>query len=126
MQKRKWWLVAGITVALVLLCAYLARPFPPAPPGPGITWDNADRIQPGMSSEDAERVVGYPPQMETPGIIWDDPPLGSRTILMWSGTKCDILVYLDGNRSVIGSEAVPPRRTPSWHVRLRKRLGLGS
>lgn len=122
---RKWkWLLLGGVVALVLLGVYLARPYPTQPPGPGVTWDNAEQIQPGMSAEEAKLIVGIPTQVETSSWGWDDLPPGTQTVMMWSDMDCDILVYLDRNRHVLGCVAVPPRPTHSWDKRLRKRLGF--
>jgi hypothetical protein len=127
MRKPRWWLIGGITAlaTLVLLCAYLARPYPPRPPGPGITWDNADQIRPGMSPAEVVSIVGYEPQVELlASSVNDNPPVGSYKVMMWSGTDCDILAYLDRNRRVVHAETNPRRPVRPWYERLQIRLGL--
>jgi hypothetical protein len=127
MGRRGYWL-AGIALALVglaVFCAFLSRPDPPVP---GVTWANVNRINVGMTQAEVEAVVGRPPQTSSRGPIpiTDNSPPGYVVVLLWSDMECDILVYLDRAGRVIGREGVGSGGSgpPTWHDRLRKRIGL--
>jgi hypothetical protein len=124
MARRHYW-IAGTLITLagfVALGAYLVRPDPPKS---GVIWANVERIEIGMTQAEVEAVVGRPPQTWTrgPTPISENSPAGYHTVLLWSDTECDILVYLDAHGRVIGREGVGGAR-PSWFDRLRRRLGL--
>jgi hypothetical protein len=123
MCGRKYWITgAVISLAGIVLCAFLSRP---EPPGPGVTWANVKRIKVGMTQPEVEAVVGRPPQSWSRGpqpLTGNSPP-GYHRALLWSDMECDILVYLDRQGRVVGREGV--RSTPpTWYDRLRKRVGL--
>jgi hypothetical protein len=127
MRRRAYW-IAGVVIALaglMALCAYLGRPYPP---GPGVTWANVERIEVGMTQSEVEAVVGRSPHTWSRGSmpITDTSPPRYHKVLLWSDMECDILVYLDRDGRVIGREGVGSvgTRPPTWHDRLRKRVGL--
>lgn len=95
--------VAGIVVLVV----YLLQP---TPPQDGITWDTADRIQPGMSPEQAEQIVGERWQARYGARSIDASMPPDWSVLMWSGHQCDILVFLDQTHHVAQVQCYPPRR----------------
>ena len=87
---------------------------------------SVERIKAGMTQREVETILGTPPQHSWRGLegqVTANTPLYYHKALMWSGTECDILVYLDDAGIVIDREGVggPP---PSWLDRLRKRLGV--
>jgi hypothetical protein len=126
-MRRRVKLFIGVVVILGVVgsfCVYLARPFPPDTPEPGVSWDNAEKISSGMSSVEVERLVGEPPVIEYPGWVDDTETPGCHRIMLWNGAKCDILVYFNMNRQVIRTDVVPTRQVPTWFQRLRYRIGL--
>ena len=116
--------------ALVLLAAFaglltfLGRP---DPPGPGVTWANAARIEVGMTEAELLALIGGRPVIIPPlrsGAFVDDPPADALTTLMfWSDSECDVLVYIDRNHRVVDVRVNGPP-APTWPDRARKRLGL--
>jgi len=122
-MRRRTYLIAGVMVALagyVTGYVYFSRP------GPGVTWANVERIQVGMTQPEVEAVVGWPPQTSwgcrnCP--ITDNSPPEFDTVLLWSDMECDILVYLNEDGRVVAREGVGSK-PPTWHQRLRKRMGL--
>jgi hypothetical protein len=78
-----------------------------------------------MTETEVEAVVGRPPQTwwRGPDPITDNSPPGYHTVLMWSDRECDILVYLNQDRRVIGREGVGGQQE-SWYDRLRRLAGL--
>jgi hypothetical protein len=107
-------------IGLVLVAAYLGRPYPP---GSGVHWANLDRITDGMSRAEAVAMIGRPPQTEQPGDPSGHGPPTTRTTLKWSGDECDIWVFLDGDGRVIGRQGIGSF-PPSWLERIQARLGL--
>jgi hypothetical protein len=83
------------------------------------------RIEIGMTQPEVEAVIGRPPQTwwRGPDPLTDNSPPDYHTVLLWSDTECDILVYLDRDGRGIGREGVGGR-PPSWYDRVRQRLGL--
>jgi hypothetical protein len=121
-RKFLFWHVVFFAV-IVLICAYLSRPFPLLDPSSGINWDNAERIQKGMSVMEAEQIIGEPPRMESTTFVLEElAPLGTKSTLSWLGADCDVHVHLDQNRLVISTDTIPPRSR--WRKRLLYRLGL--
>lgn len=58
MRKWKRWLVVSTALAFILLCAYLARPYPPRPPGLGVSPNGY--VIPAQSSF----MVYFPPALQ--------------------------------------------------------------
>ena len=109
--------------ALAGLLGYLARP---DPPGPGVTWANAARIEIGMTEAEVVAIVGrLPPRLKYggPDMIHENESPDSAWILFWSDNECDILVYIDRNHRVVDVRVNGPP-APTWLARARRRLGL--
>jgi hypothetical protein len=53
LPRKRWWLLAGVVVAIVALVFFLTRPVPLA--------ERVRRIQPGMTKAEVEKVLGAPP-----------------------------------------------------------------
>jgi hypothetical protein len=99
-------LVALALAGVASLCFHLNSP---KPPRSGITRENAARIQPGMTTDDAETIIGFPPQVEFGSQHLDHSPANAFSVLMWSDTECDILVYLDREKKVVQVRTMPDR-----------------
>jgi hypothetical protein len=57
-MKKKWWIIAAATIAG---CIGLALVIPALrPPRPGVTKENFDRIEIGMTRADVEAILGEP------------------------------------------------------------------
>jgi hypothetical protein len=113
--------VLGLATAF----AYLGRPYPP---GPGITWENAGRINQGMSRTEVENLLGCKSQVAIPS-PWpylDRAPQNCTLLEVWSGRDLDVCVYFDArgvvlDREFSGGEESPPR-DPNWWERAYRRL----
>ncbi len=122
MRKRYAIPALVLLAALTGLLAHLARR---DPPGPGVTWANASRIEVGMTEPEVVAIVGgqpmiFPPNTACPG---QRPGTDTDTQMVWSGTECEIIVYLDWSGHVVDKETKGPS-PPTWFDRARRRLGL--
>lgn len=122
MRKRYAIPVVLLLAALAAGVAYLGRP---DPPGPGVTWANASRIEVGMTEPEVVAIVGgqpmiFPPDTAAP---LQRPGTDTDTRMVWSGTECEIIVYLDWSGHVDDKETKGPS-PPTWFDRARRRLGL--
>src|SRR5262245_18822576 len=68
-------------------------------PEPGVTWDNFQRIQDGMSEQEVEAILGGPGKTQS-GSSEDCPPQG--TVKTWHGTIMEVFVVFDERGTVKG------------------------
>jgi hypothetical protein len=120
---RVWALAAAaiLMLGLGIGLAYLGRPYPP---GPGVRWDNLERIELGMSMAEVEAILGRSFDQsyfarEARAIT----PPDTRLSTVWIGVECQVWVYLGPDWRVIGREGIGPP-PPSWGDRVRSRLGV--
>src|SRR4051794_20439727 len=87
------WIVAvGITLVLMVLL-YAGSKYQ-------ITKSNADRIKPGMTSEQVGRILGV---WSSIGFTMRDDSL----TLVWTGCDCEIVVEFNSNSEVIRASCTP-------------------
>jgi len=69
-MKKKWWIIAAATIAA---CIGLAFVIPALRPWrPGVTKENFDRIEIGMTRTEVEAILGSPGRAEGKRMIWSD------------------------------------------------------
>jgi len=103
-----------LLLVLALVCAAAAwLLFHHFSPQPGITLRNLQRIESGMSREEAEAIIGSSPSVQDPDPFLDEglAPPGCHRVLFWSGKELDIFVFLDRNeRVIVAQELKWPQR----------------
>lgn len=107
----KRWLGLFLILVMMAVAVWLvARPAlvtpVPVTPAPEVSWLNLKQIHAGMSQQEVVAILGRPPQasMGGPQPITDSSPTNFDTVLLWSDTDLDILVYLDKVGRVISCE----------------------
>ena len=119
MSRRTRRLLVGVTVVAALFaCLYLVRSLTYAT---GVTFDSVHRIEPGMTPDEAEAIIGEKPTEVRPTEFVTGP--GSE--MRWKGEQCEIHVGIFEGR-VTYAESIPPagRRPPSWIQRFWRWLGF--
>jgi hypothetical protein len=111
-------LLVGITVVGVLFaCIYLVRSLTYAT---GVTFDSVDRIERGMTPDEAEAIIGEKPTEVRPM----ETVVGKGTEMRWKGDQCVIRVGIIDGR-VEYAESIPPAPVrPSWIKRFWRRIGF--
>ena len=129
MRKRRWMIVPLSAACAVLgLTAWLLSR--PAPPSSRITPAAAGRVARGMTTAEAEAVIGLPPgdyrsDPTGPGHFAEFLPRPGVRVLAWEADSCTIQVRVDENSgrvlsTLVGEPLGPP---PPWQ-RLRAWLRL--
>jgi hypothetical protein len=127
-RRRRLVLLAVLGCALLGVPAWLA--LRPVPPSARITAEAAEGIEPGMTAEEAEAVIGLPA-----GDYGSDPagprhfaeflPREGVRVLEWEADGCNIQVRMDEESGRVLSKVVgEPITPPSPWRRLRDWLGM--
>ena len=92
-MKTKWWIAAGLIVVAVIGVTVAIPAL--LPPKPGVTMENFDRIEKGMTREQVEAILGKPPDEPSHGIRFRHAP-------SWTSDAGDVIwIQFDDNNRVI-------------------------
>jgi hypothetical protein len=72
-MKRKWWIIAVATIAGYIGLAFVIPALRPL--RPGVTKENFDRIQIGMTRDEVEAILGPPTDFFTEWPAEPDEPI---------------------------------------------------
>jgi outer membrane protein assembly factor BamE (lipoprotein component of BamABCDE complex) len=70
-MKKKWWIIAAATIAGCIGLAFVIPALRPSKPG--VTKENFERIQLGMTKTEVEGIFGGPANSLT---LWQDSDMG--------------------------------------------------
>jgi hypothetical protein len=102
-----------VTLAFLATDALLWRP--------GVTERNARRVQAGMTLEEAQRILGGPPESRRQFLRWSSDT--QQIQVAWSGDKGQLLVALDDSVRVVSVCWLSDTPPSSLLDRLHKALG---
>jgi len=98
-MKRRWLLLFGVFVGVVLAAGWLLVPFE----APRTTQANCDKIQKGWSEKEVEELLGakHTGGFVGVGMLIGDPPQNVSAYKLWSNDDGDIICAFFNEQGVI-------------------------
>jgi hypothetical protein len=117
-RKKRWWRLALLVVALVLVCVPLLLRFANRAPESKLTQLNLAKITTGMSPEQVAAILGPPTE------TFAKPHPGITSTQIWKNSELEVYVYFgaDGRVETVSTEWTAFHPEPTWLDRVRSWL----